>query len=327
MIIYSTYEKSHASGLHICILWPSHEALSLYIHGFAYSHLKEEMNDWHWQKQNRRTFLNCGLCHNPGFNTCLKIVLLTINYESSNTALPFKCLVITLTLAVLRVIEYFKGPGSDGSHLKSFLQRRQRLGGLHFKASEIGTNSKSLSQKYLSPAEIKCGRVGPGPTLKYGESFGICHWFCALEWPTVQTPTESAFLHYPLANLHKSRSSDLTFIFTWHYSRRNLHVPTALSYLFFLPVPNTQRTNQLHCHSPNYLQLTYQQYYQRDFSQGVMVAQKRLSKYFTNLLTAVASCMCIAQGRISLPTGNINSYSSVGFQCQSNYVSFNHIIV
>jgi hypothetical protein len=151
--------------------------------------------------------------------------------------------VIILTLATLRVIKYFKGPGSGGSHLQFFLQRRQRLGGLHFKASEIGTNSKSLSQKYLSPAEIKCSTVGPGPTFIYGESSGICPWAFSLEWPSVQTPTESTFLHYPLTNLHKSRSSDLTFVFTWHYSRRNLHVHTVLAYLFVLPVPNTQRTN------------------------------------------------------------------------------------
>jgi hypothetical protein len=68
---------------------------------------------------------------------------------------------------------------------------------------------------------------------------------------------------------------------------------TCLSYLC---KTNTQRTNQLHCHSPNYLELTYQQYYQRDFSQEVMVTLKKLSNCFTNLLTAVSCCMCIAQG-------------------------------
>jgi hypothetical protein len=36
----------------------------------------------------------------------------------------------------------------------------------------------------------------------------------------------------------------------------------------------------------------------------------------TSLLTAVASCMCIAQGRSNLPIGNVNSYSNVGFNAR-----------
>jgi hypothetical protein len=74
--------------------------------------------------------------------------------------------------------------------------------------------------------------------------------------------------------------------FTLHYS--DWICKMLLTYMFCLPVPNTQCTNQLHGHSTNYLELTYQQYYQRDFSQGVMVAQRRIWNYFTNLLTACA---------------------------------------
>jgi hypothetical protein len=54
---------------------------------------------------------------------------------------------------------------------------------------------------------------------------------------------------------------------------------------------------------------------ERFFTKGDGVAQKRIWNYFTNLLTDVASCMCVAQGRSNLPIGNVNSYSSVGFQC------------
>jgi hypothetical protein len=90
---------------------------------------------------------------------------------------------------------------------------------------------------------------------------------------------------------------------------------SACCYCSYLPVISNLCTNQLHCSTRNYPRLTYQQYYPRVFSQWLQFTAKRIWIYFTNLLTAVASCMCIAQGRSNLPVGNTNSFSNVGFQC------------
>jgi hypothetical protein len=140
-------------------------------------------------------------------------------------------------------------------------------------------------------------------------------WICLrawlFEWPTVQTPTESLFLYYLLVtNSHESRISDHTFIFTLLYSEG-----ICMFYCPYLTVPSTPCTNQLHGPSRNDPRLTYQQYYPRVFSQWLRFPTKRIWNYFTHLLTTVASCMGIAQGRSNLPIGNTNSSSSVGFQC------------
>jgi hypothetical protein len=73
--------------------------------------------------------------------------------------------------------------------------------------------------------------VGRGPTFQYGESSGICPWACPLQWPSVQTPTESAFLHYTgkLAQIQKLRP----YIY-FHLTL--LQKESACSYCFCLPV-------------------------------------------------------------------------------------------
>jgi hypothetical protein len=84
-----------------------------------------------------------------------------------------------------------------------------------------------------------------------------CLWVLSLVWPlelsTVQTSTQSAFLCYPLANFHKSRISDLTCIFTLHYSdgicMLLLHLLTCHKYCMYqspaLPFQKLSKTSIL----------------------------------------------------------------------------------
>jgi hypothetical protein len=104
-------------------------------------------------------------------------------------------------------------------------------------------------------------------------------------------------------------------LFTFYTTHKESACCSCFNNLCYLPVPGTPCTNQMHCPSRNYTRITYQQYYQRVSSQGVMVGPKHKSNYFTNLWTAVSSFMFIVQGRNNLPIGNISSYSSIGFQC------------
>jgi hypothetical protein len=82
----------------------------------------------------------------------------------------------------------------------------------------VEENSKTLSQKYLITTEIRVLEWDQVSHSNIGTFLGSVLGLDS-EWPTVQTPKESLLLYYLLAtNLHKSRISDHTFVFTLHYS-------------------------------------------------------------------------------------------------------------
>jgi hypothetical protein len=153
--------------------------------------------------------------------------------------------------------------------------------------------------------------VGRSLTFKYRDPSWICLRAWLFDWPTVQTPTESALFTTYWQQTYTNPESHIIHLFSLYTTQKE----SSCCYCSYLPVTSTPCTSQLHGPSWNYPRLTYQQYYPRVLAQWLRFTTKRIWNYFTNLLTAVASCMCIAQRRSNLPIENTNSSSSVGSQC------------